>query len=154
MIDVVTDVADFHRKYGLEYAGQPRALLGELGEFRKKFLEEELREYKKDMYRASYYVGLWEAQRGVDKAPPFLVASHLEGMLDALVDLVYVAVGTAHLHGFDFAEAWRRVHSANMMKVRAERASDSKRGTTFDVVKPPGWVAPSHLDLVTNHAHR
>ena len=69
-------------------------------------------------------------------------------ILDALVDLAYIAVGTARMCDWDFAEAWRRVHTANMQKIRAERAVDSKRGTTFDVVKPTGWQAADLTDLV------
>jgi predicted HAD superfamily Cof-like phosphohydrolase len=44
--------------------------------------------------------------------------------------------------GLPFDELWKQVHAANMRKVRAEVPSDSKRGSTFDVVKPPGWVSP------------
>jgi hypothetical protein len=35
-----------------------------------------------------------------------------------------------------------------MKKVRALRAVDSQRGSTYDVVKPSGWVAPDLSDLV------
>jgi predicted HAD superfamily Cof-like phosphohydrolase len=72
----------------------------------------------------------------------------LVDQLDALVDLAYVVLGTAYLHGFRFNEAWRRVHAANMAKVRAERAEQSARGSTFDVVKPPGWKPADLSDLV------
>ena len=76
----------------------------------------------------------------------------LEGMLDALVDLVYVTLGTSHLHGFNFREAWRRVHDANMRKVRAQVGRVGPRGNhEFDVIKPEGWTAPSHADLVQDH---
>ena len=142
--DVVGDVAEFHAKFGLTYGGPPRVLDDALAEFRRKFLEEELREYKEDMYKASYDV----------QFRPERVTERLASMLDALVDLVYVAVGTAEYHGFPFAEAWRRVQAANMAKVRAASAADSKRGHAMDVVKPPGWVAPDHTDLVDNHIHR
>lgn len=67
---------------------------------------------------------------------------------DALIDLAYVVLGTAHLQGFDFEEGWRRVHAANMSKVRARRKSDSKRKSKFDVVKPEGWQAPVLTDLI------
>ncbi len=73
---------------------------------------------------------------------------HMEKALDGLVDLVYVALGTAWLMGLDFPEAWRRVHAANMQKVRAQRKEESARGTTFDVVKPAGWQPPNLSDLV------
>lgn len=71
-----------------------------------------------------------------------------------LCDSCYLCFLQAEAHGFNFDEAWRRVHEANMKKIRAERASDSKRGSTFDVIKPPGWEPPSHKDLVENHIHR
>lgn len=125
------DIVAFHEKFGLEYKGQPRELEQALCDFRVDFLDEELTEYISAYSMDSDY----KHQR-------------LEQMFDALIDLVYVAMGTAYLHGFDFPEGWRRVHAANMAKVRAERASDSKRGTTFDVVKPEGWKSPDLLDLV------
>jgi predicted HAD superfamily Cof-like phosphohydrolase len=74
--------------------------------------------------------------------------SDMPGQLDALVDLVYVALGTAHMQGFDFNEAWRRVHDANMQKVRAQNADESKRGSALDVVKPEGWKPADLSDLV------
>jgi predicted HAD superfamily Cof-like phosphohydrolase len=73
---------------------------------------------------------------------------NLHDMFDALIDLVYVALGTAYLHGFDFDEGWARVHAANMKKVRAETDEQSKRGTSYDVVKPDGWEPPDLSDLV------
>ncbi len=142
--DLVADVEAFAAKFGLVYDGKPRVLPEELANFRQKFLKEELREYTKAMYQASYDL----------QFRPDLVSDRLEEMLDALADLVYVAIGTALMHGFDFREAWRRVQAANMAKVRAERLDQTKRGTLFDVVKPPGWQAPSHEDLVADHAHR
>jgi predicted HAD superfamily Cof-like phosphohydrolase len=146
--DLVADVGLFHEKYKLAYLGPPRVLPLELAEFRRKFLREEIDEYEKSSFAAQQAL----AVRGLFQGD--LVSNELAGMLDALVDEVYVAIGTAQLHGFDFREAWRRVQAANMVKVRAERASDSKRGTTYDVVKPPGWTAPDHTDLVQEHAHR
>lgn len=133
--DPVRDIELFHQRFRLGYEGKPRLLDDELRKFRSLFMHEELTEY-------DYYSdGVHEVQY------------RLEGCLDALVDLVYVALGTSYLHGFNFREAWRRVQDANMVKVRAERRDDSKRGSTFDVVKPPGWVAPDHSDLVREHAH-
>jgi len=75
-------------------------------------------------------------------------------MLDALVDLVYVALGTAILHRFPFYAAWDAVHKANMLKVRATRKGQSKRGTTFDVVKPDGWKAPDIEKLLHRRTHQ
>jgi len=74
--------------------------------------------------------------------------------IDGLLDLVYVAMGNVHLFGFSkkvnnkllAEEAWDRIQTANMSKVRAERKT--KRGTTFDCIKPPEWKAPYFLDLI------
>lgn len=123
--DMIADIVLFHQKYGLQYTGEPRLLPEELAEFRKQFLFEETIEYA-------------DADAVCDK----------HEMFDALIDLVYVALGTAHLHGFDFAEGWRRVHHANMQKVRAKKVNESKRQTLYDVVKPEGWEPPNLNDLV------
>ena len=143
--DVLADVAEFHKKFGIAYEGKPRALPQDLLDFRHNFLREEYLEFVMNSHMA-----LESVRNGDDEA----VIRHLEESLDALVDLVYVAVGTAHLHGFDFDEAWRRVHEKNMQKIRAETAIDSKRGSIYDVVKPEGWLPPSHTDLVADHAHK
>lgn len=57
---------------------------------------------------------------------------------DALADLVYVAVGTAHLMGIPFDAVFKAVHAANMQKQRGM----TKRGMVFDAIKPAGWVGP------------
>lgn len=139
------DVGEFHNKFGLSYIGKPRSLPDSMSQFRRKFLQEELDEYGLHMDNASNEV---RSGKLFDNGE---YVHALEGMLDALVDLTYVALGTAYLHGFDFAEAWKRVHAANMKKVRAEFPEDSKRGITLDVVKPKGWEPPSHTDLVEDH---
>lgn len=155
---MLRDIRDFHEKFGLEYNGRPRGLPPDLAEFRRRFLLEELDEYRKETHRLEYYLLMLLANAGTltveDKAEfTKQVIESMANGLDGLVDLVYVAIGTAYLHGFDFEEAWRRVHEANMKKIRVENVSDSKRGSTFDVVKPEGWVAPDLTDLIKDHAH-
>lgn len=120
--DPVRDIEDFHEKFGLLYQGPPRELPEHIDVFRLGFMTEELIEYHN--------------------------SRTLHDKLDALVDLTYVVLGTAHLHGFNFREAWRRVHEANMKKVRASEAEQSKRKSTQDVIKPDGWKAPDLSDLV------
>jgi predicted HAD superfamily Cof-like phosphohydrolase len=149
MRSLFEDIKEFHTKFALEYDGKPRTLSPSVQKFRVRFMREELKEYLDAVSRAE------DAVRG--RAEPSFddeVAHELEHMLDALVDLTYVVLGTAYLHGFDFEEAWARVHAANMGKVRAARASESKRKSKNDVVKPPGWKPPRHRDLVFHHAHK
>jgi len=109
----------------LTYEGRPRDLPDDLFWFRSGFLDEEIKEYLR----------AWQE-------------GNLEKQMDALVDIVYVAMGTAYLHGFNFEEAWKRVHEANMNKIRAQSPDESERGSTFDVVKPEGWEPPILSDLM------
>ncbi len=62
----------------------------------------------------------------------------LVGVADALADLVYVALGTAHMLGIPFDEVFKVVHAANMQK----QQGITKRGMLYDAVKPAGWVGP------------
>ena len=120
------DIQDFHSKFGLEGPSVPTELDSDTLDFRMKFMEEELDEFSE----------AWNT-------------SDMEKQFDALIDLVYVALGTAHMMGLNFDEGWKRVHEANMKKVRASSdGSNSKRGSSLDVVKPEGWVAPDLSDLV------
>ena len=122
VLDVVScfsDVASFHIKNGLGYAGPVRDLPKEIQVARIRHLREEL---------AELIVGLEDDNR--------------ESILDACIDLVYVAIGTAYLHGFDLEEAWKRVQKANMSKIRQKTERSD-----WDIVKPPGWKAPDLKDL-------
>jgi len=87
------------------------------------------------------------ARRGGSKQELFTRASL------SLRDMHRTIIDHSFLCGLDFVEAWERVHRANMSKVRAEKTGDSKRGSTFDVVKPSGWTAPDLTDLVGDPAH-
>jgi predicted HAD superfamily Cof-like phosphohydrolase len=141
------DIYDFHEKFKLAYDGPPRGLDLDLSIFRTNFMAEELLEYA-GLYRPV----LIDLIKKCLSDPDFEIARKhvsLEDKLDALVDLVYVVLGTAHMHGFDFDEAWRRVHEANMGKVRARRDEESSRGSAkYDIVKPEGWRPADLSDLV------
>ena len=58
--------------------------------------------------------------------------------LDAIVDLIYFAIGTAVQFGWPLNEAWNLVHEANMQKIVGE----TKRGFKVDMKKPEGWKPP------------
>lgn len=127
-----TDVGDFHRKFGLQTSDElpgPTRVDENLINFRLGFLKEELREFE-------------EAIEEGDHAKAF----------DALIDLNYVSLGTAHLLGYPWEEGWEMVQRANMQKQRAAAdGSDSKRGSSFDVVKPPGWLPPDIAQLLDGY---
>lgn len=141
MVNMYGDICAFHEKYELEATRVPAFPAQALLEFRQKFLAEELEEFN-------------DACTNGDLVKAF----------DALIDLVYVALGTAYLMNLPFDEGWKAVHQANMRKVRVERASESKRGSAFDVVKPDGWIAPemmlqslimrqTYIRTITNGGH-
>lgn len=62
----------------------------------------------------------------------------LSGQVDALIDLVYFALGTANMLGLPWQNLWNDVHEANMKKV----AGITKRGHKVDCIKPDGWIGP------------
>lgn len=132
MTDLVTDISVFHEKFNLTYDGPPRLLDPETVEFRIKFMQEELNEYCE----------------GVSEG-------NLSKQLDALVDLVYVALGTSYLQGFPFALAWDAVHRANLRKERAgPNGEGSKRGSPLDVIKPEGWQPPDIEAVLMYYSRR
>lgn len=149
--DLIGDVAAFHAKFGQEYLGKPRMLPDDLHDFRVRFHEEETTEYKDE------YPKLVDAVERRDRRD---IINALELQLDALVDAVWVELGTADLQfgRKAFLEAWRRVTKANMAKVKKEvdnpdqKAEDSGRAPKYDIVKPAGWTAPDHRDLVQDNA--
>lgn len=124
---MINDIENFHTKFNLEGPNYPINLPLDVADFRIKFMQEELNEYIKATAEGD-----------------------MEGQLDALVDLVYVALGTAYLSGFPFQAAWDEVHSCNMMKMRAgPNGEGSKRGSPHDVIKPEGWKGPNYSKILT-----
>ena len=122
---------EFHRKFNFPAPDQVADIDPSLLIYRAGLLKEEMIEFE-------------EAVDGLLIGP----TNHdRRQLLDAMVDMIYVIMGTAMLYGFDLDEAFRRVHAANMAKERAVRAADAKRGSTYDVVKPPGWQSPDLSDL-------
>ena len=124
-MDLFEMVAAFHQKFGLEPTSQPDFPVEEIWKLKNVHMQEEL-----DEIRAAAING------------------NFEEYFDGLIDLVYVALGAAYLSGLPFNEGFKRVHEANMKKVRALRTEDSKRGSAYDIVKPAGFVAPTLTDLI------
>jgi predicted HAD superfamily Cof-like phosphohydrolase len=95
--------------------------------FRAKFLEEELNE--------------------------LLQADNAEDIIDALIDISYVAIGTLDLFNVDIDKAWDRVHKANMSKIAGVKATRPNEFNLPDLVKPEGWTAPTHSDNLGDFEH-
>lgn len=91
--------------------------------FRIRFLDEELDE-------------LSEAYNSADD------------IVDALIDMCVVAIGTLDLFGVDANLAWDRVLAANMNKTPGVKATRPNPHGFPDLIKPPGWIAPTHADNI------
>jgi predicted HAD superfamily Cof-like phosphohydrolase len=87
-------------------------------EFRIKFLQEELDEMRD--------------------------ATNAEDVVDALIDLCVVAIGTLDSFKIDSHVAWNNVLEANMNKKVGIKASRPNPLGLPDLIKPEGWTAPSH----------
>lgn len=119
----VNDIKDMHHKYGVhEWVKNNPDKLEQLLHFRVSFLKEEFDE----TFKA---VGEKDA----------------EEIVDGLIDLCVVAIGTLDLMGVDAHEAWHVVNKANMAKEVGVKESRPNPLGLPDLVKPEGWKAPSHL---------
>jgi predicted HAD superfamily Cof-like phosphohydrolase len=116
-------VKQFHDKFGLPYEDIPRKLPEEEQRFRILCLREELEEYE-----------------------TAVASEDLEEQFDALIDLVYFALGTAHRNGFEWDKGFERVHKANMLKT--VDSFRQRRGFELEVTKPIDWKPPVLSDLI------
>ena len=126
----VKDIAEMHTKYGTNKAirSMDRAQLTSFLKFRVNFLQEELDE-------------LNEASK------PGVPIDQAE-VVDALIDLCVVAIGTLDAFDVDAYKAWDVVHEANMNKEVGIKESRPHPLGLPDLIKPEGWVAPDHNDNV------
>lgn len=125
--DWAGDINEMHSEFGFHDSVEDMdsERLKALLEFRLQFLEEELGETR-------------EAAR----------SSMPDEVVDGLIDLCVVAIGTLDLFGVDAHEAWDRVHEANMSKERGIKEGRPNPLGLPDLIKPAGWVAPEHEDNV------
>ena len=124
--DIYGDVRAFHEACNLpsrtRFIG-PVPLPADRAKLRGDLLKEEAKEFR-------------QAAKAGDQA----------GMLDAAVDIIYVAVGAAVEAGWPLDEAWKRVHAANMAKRQPDGTVHYREDGK--VLKPEGWRSPVMFDLV------
>jgi predicted HAD superfamily Cof-like phosphohydrolase len=120
------DIHDMHTKFGVRDAVEKfdSVMLRTFLRFRLDFLHEELQETEK------------AAQSGIPLDQ--------EEIVDGLIDLCVVAIGTLDALGVDPHEAWNEVHKANMTKEVGVKPSRPNPLGLPDLIKPEGWVGPSH----------
>ena len=71
-------------------------------------------------------------------------------VVDGLIDLCVIAIGTLDAFGVDAQKAWEAVHTANMAKeVGVKVIRPNPLGLPV-LLKPVGWVGPKHYDNTGN----
>lgn len=131
-----TDVRQFQIRFGHIVNYEPVHLTKRKMLERIKFLQEELDE----LTLATGYIKDSNDGEYCEISDPQDIALQA----DALVDLTYVALGTAVMMGLPWQELWNDVHRANMEKVRGV----GSRGNLVDCIKPQGWQGPKTLEIL------
>jgi len=130
--DWVNDINEMHAKFGVHEWMEKNAgnteLMQKFLDFRLKFLEEELNETRA--------AGTYDRNAAE--------------VVDGLIDLCVVAIGTMDAFGVDAHEAWDRVHAANMAKEPGVKESRPNPLGLPDLIKPEGWKGPEHHDNTGN----
>lgn len=120
----ITDIEHMYNHYGITDCVNKfdKDKLTEYLKFRIRFLEEELDEL-------------------VD-------ATEAEHVVDALIDLIVVALGTLESFQVNSDIAWKRVHEANLNKQPGIKSSRPNPLGLPDLIKNENWIAPCHKDNV------
>ncbi len=125
---MIDDVKAFHEAMGVPVLTKPEVPSADRAALRLGLIAEEFCELcEATGSRAESLVGGYDPElRGVA----------LPDVADAIADLIYVLIGTAHEFGIPLEAVWNEVHAANMRKVDGPVRADGKK------LKPPGWVGP------------
>lgn len=120
--DWAADIWRMHKHYGVHPVidKMDADTLKKFLEFRINFLQEELDELKSNKHNP-------------------------EEIVDALIDLCVVAIGTLDCFDVDSHAAWDEVLQANMNKTPGVKATRPNPLGLPDLIKPAGWKAPSHV---------
>lgn len=120
------DINTMHHNYGVHKwvrdNKEDKELMLKYLSFRMDFIEEEFKETLAAIYK--------------DKDP--------EEVVDGLIDIMVVALGTLDAFGVDAEKAWNEVHRANSEKQPGVKEERPNPLGLPDLIKPLDWKAPSH----------
>jgi predicted HAD superfamily Cof-like phosphohydrolase len=119
----VSDINIMHQKYGVHEwtkTASPFDL--------KKFIE-----FRLDFIKEEY-----------DETREAIVNEDAEEIVDGLIDLCVVAIGTLDALGINSIDAWDSVLEANMAKEVGIKEERPNPLGLPDLIKPAGWINPSH----------
>lgn len=140
----IADIASMHAKFGVNpvIRNLDREKLLKFLEFRLNFLQEELTEAK-----TAYAVLMSAGSADGDAAKANAIAA-ADDVVDAMIDLCVVAIGTLDAFDVNAYVAWNRVHEANMQKEPGIKPERPNPLGLPDLIKPAGWTAPTHEDNI------
>ena len=124
MSEFVKDIRNMHKQFGVHQwlrDSKNKNKLRDFMVFRLDFLEEEFEETQKAFF-----------------------SNDKEGVVDGLIDLIVVAIGTLDILGVDTDKAWDEVHGANMSKEPGIKESRPNPLGLPDMIKKPDWKGPNH----------
>ena len=120
--DWVKDIHDMQTKYKTrEWVENNQDKLRQFLEFRIDFLQEEL-----------------------DETSGALVNTDAEEIVDGLIDLCVVAIGTLDAFDVNARQAWNEIYDANMSKEPGVKESSPNPLGLPDLIKKPDWKGPDH----------
>ena len=124
---MIKDIKDLNDRFNITNTvrNMDPILKKEYLDFRINFLKEELSEL--------------QTARDINNA---------DGIVDALIDLVVVALGTLESFDININKAWTRVHFANMLKEKGINNTRDNKFNLPDLVKPESWKEPYHKDNI------
>ena len=92
-----------------------------------------------------------QMQEELDEFESAVEADDIAEQADALVDIVYFALGTAAHMGLPWQALWDDVQRANMSKVAGVKP---ERGFLVDCIKPEGWEGPRTMEILLTHGYK
>ena len=120
---MIADIDYMYKKYGFDISNLEKEQLYAFVLWRANFIQEELDE----LYGAIEY-----------KDP--------EEIVDALIDIIVVSLGTLNLLQVDTQKAWDEVLRANLKKSVGRKESRPNPFGFPDFVKHPALIVPNHSD--------
>ena len=124
-VNWVDDMYNMHKKFGVhEWVKKNKdnkELMRKFLEFRIRFLQEELDETRKAVEE-----------------------SDAEEIVDGLIDLCVVAIGTLDAFDVNARVAWTEIFEANMSKEPGIKESRPNPLGLPDLIKKPDWKGPDH----------
>lgn len=122
----LSDINDMHYKFGATewvdnmHRSKNYKLLKDFLAFRLDFLEEEFEETQAAFFK-----------------------NDSKEVVDGLIDLIVIAIGTLDLFKCDADVVWDKIHHSNMSKKPGANKSRQNPFGLPDMVKPKDWVGPT-----------